>query len=89
MFFAHDFYHFVKDTTDVNIDSDEFKKLPHEIQHEMIVEMHEKSKRHSRYQEIDMPEVYHSLLYITSVDKHMLCEETHVLSCKSHLTNLA
>jgi hypothetical protein len=49
----------VKDTTDVNIDSEEFKKLPHEIQHEIIVEMHEKSKRHSRYQEIEMPEVNH------------------------------
>lgn len=43
---------------DVNIDSEEFKKLPSEIQHEIIVEMHEKNKRHSRYQRINMPEVY-------------------------------
>ncbi|CAB3998899.1 DNA repair complementing XP-G cells homolog [Paramuricea clavata] len=48
--------HHFQDTTDVNIDSEEFKKLPREIQHEIIVEMHEKSKRHSRYQDIDMPE---------------------------------
>ncbi|XP_046852189.1 DNA excision repair protein ERCC-5-like isoform X2 [Xenia sp. Carnegie-2017] len=48
--------HHIQDTTDVNIDSEEFRSLPYEIQHEMIVEMHEKSKRHSRYEEIDMPE---------------------------------
>ena len=57
-------YHLLQDTADVNIDSEEFKKLPHEIQHELIVEMHEKSKRHSRYQDIDMPEVQYSACFI-------------------------
>ena len=41
----------------MNIDSQDFRELPAEVQHEIIVEMHEKSKRHSRYQAIDMPEV--------------------------------
>ncbi|XP_028401708.1 DNA repair protein complementing XP-G cells homolog isoform X2 [Dendronephthya gigantea] len=48
--------HHLQDTTDLNIDSEGFRELPHEIQHELIVEMHEKSKRHSRYQDVDMPE---------------------------------
>ena len=50
-------FFFVKDVEGVNIDSDDFRKLPYEMQHEIIVEMREKNKRHSRYQTIDMPEV--------------------------------
>lgn len=50
----------------------------------MIVEMHEKSKRHSRYEEIDMPEVntyIESIIEISQKDCFAvifwLCDGTH------------
>jgi hypothetical protein len=42
---------------DVDIDSVEFKCLPHEIQHEILSELKERRKRLTRYTDLVLPEV--------------------------------